>query len=329
MTADHITALYRWFLGVTPTKEEMLHAAVHVTTDTKHNCYLQVDKRMFNEKEPARKHLLVYSSCHCEQIGVYLEKYRPDVLDDCYLHMLFTHRMDCNREVSNNRLVWSMFANADLIIWNVLDAKFGQRSTEVLGKHCKPDVKIVSFVPPSCACWWPVTEFHGEQPVESAVDEGQSLDEIIANFSAGKLNYHYSYRFESQIARLAHRECNRDVGLSDYVMRHYKTHRMFFTFNHPSFHVISYLADQCLGKLGFKMLGEGHSLTVGVNEANMGNHYPDHPSMWEFYGFEYPMDLARERGGWQLYYPQVIREAANRYAARNHQPAYDDLESDY
>lgn len=243
--------------------------------------------------------------------------------------MLITHRMAMNRDTSDNRLVHAVMGNADFLIYNVLSEKFGVFSTNVLLKHMKSDLKLCSFVPPSCACWWPVTEHYGEEPVQMAIDEGLKVEEIVALYKAGTLDWKFQYRFQTQIDGLRHRERLRDVQLSAYVMRHYKMHRMFFTYNHPSFHVIAYLTDECLGHLGFKQLGEDHSLAVGQNEAKMGNHYPDHTAMWEFYKFSFPMEFQHERGGADAYYPQVIRDIAARYEARQKKAAYVDPEDDY
>lgn len=329
MTGEQIIYAYARFLGVLPTPGEIIHAGEHFTVEGRHNCYLQLDSRIFSEPNGKRKNLLVYSSCHGEQIDCYLRKYRQDVLDQCYLHILYSHRMALNRETSNNRFMQSLFANADFLIYNVLSEKFGVFSTNVLLKHMKSDLKLCSFVPPSCACWWVLTEHYGEEPVQMAIDEGLKVEEIVALYKASTLDWKFQYRFQTQIDRLRHRERLRDVPLSAYVMRHYKTHRMFFTYNHPSFHVIAYLTDECLGHLGFKQLGEDHSLSVGQNEAKMGNHYPDHSAMWEFYKFEFPMEFQHERGGADAYYPQVIHDIAARYEARQRKPAFIDENDDY
>lgn len=330
MTGDQIIYTYARFLGVLPTPGEIKHAAEHVSELVKHNCYLQVDARIFSEPKGTRRNLLIYSSCHAEQLCTYLNKYRGDVLDGFYLHIFFSHRAALNAPGSNNRLVHAVFSAADLIIWNDLALeKFGAYSTDVLGKHCKTDVKIVSFVPPSCACWWPLTEHHNEGSVIAYLEAGKTVEQITVIFLAGYFNYDYEARFKSQIERLQYREAHRDVKISAYIMRHYRTHRQFLTYNHMSFHLASYIAEEALGCLGFRQNNEDHSLNVGWNEAQFGNSYPDHQSMWDFYKFEYPMDLARERGGPDLYYPTVIREAAARWEARSRQPVFDDKSNDY
>ncbi len=329
MTGEQIIYAYARFLASQPTPGEIIHAAQNCTTDTKHNCYLQLDPRIFSEPIGKRKNLLVYSSCHAEQICVYLNAYRQDVMDQCYLHMFFSHRATLGAPESNNRLVHSIFGAADYIIWNDLAENFGCFSTAVLGKHCKTGVQIVSFVPPSCACFWPICEHHGEIGVVDYLDAGCNVNEIIERFLAGKFNYQYESRFQSQIDRLRYREAHRDVKISSYVLRHLKTHRMFFTYNHPSFHLIAYIVENCLGYLGFKELPEEHSLEVPQNLAAFGNHYPDHSSSFNFFSFAYPMDFARERGGANIYYPTVINEAAARWEGRNRMSVEDNMQNDY
>jgi hypothetical protein len=174
-----------------------------------------------------------------------------------------------------------------------------------------------------------VTEHHNEDSVVAYLEAGKTVEEITAIFLSGNFDYDYESRFKSQIDRLRYREAHRDVKISAYIMHHYVSHRMFLTYNHMSFHLASFITEECLGYLGFKQKNEDHSLTVGWNEAQFGNSYPDHQSMWNFFKFEYPMDLARERGGPEVYYPTVIREAAQRWEARNRQPIFDDKSNDY
>ena len=114
-------------------------------------------------------------------------------------------------------------------------------------------------------------------------------------------------------------------------MRHYKTHKMFFTFNHPSFHLISYVMDECLGKLGFTQFGEDHSLSVPVNLSNFGGHYTETDYEWDFYKFEYPKRYVDSnsgaRGTASQYYSRVICESIARILKRKG-PMYLDLEDD-
>ncbi len=329
VTADQTTQAYARFLGVLPTPAEVLHAGEHFSVEGRHNCYLQLDSRMFTEPKGTRKNLLVYSSCHCEQIDVYLRKYRQDVLEKCYLHMLFTHRQALNRPHSNNRFVWSLFSEADLVIWNVLGPKFNEQSTDVLGKHLQADAKVVSFVPPCFAAFFAVAEFFGEEGVIEYLVAGRTVENIIALFRDGQFECQFKWRFKDQIDRLAFRERERDVKLSAFVQRHFKQHKLFLTVNHPAFPTLAYLVDECLGILGFKQLGEDHSISREVNEANFGAHLPETHYEFEYFGFTYPLRFQNERGGVDAYYSALISDTAARWKARGGVPAFNDPNDDY
>lgn len=329
MTGEQVIYVFARFLGVMPTPGEIIHHANNTSSSAKHDRYLQLDPRIFSEPKGKRKNLLIYTSCHAEQITHYMVNYRQDVLDECYLHCLFTHRMSENREASNNRLVWSMFNAADLIIWNVLGEKFAHQSTDVLGKHCKSDVKIASFVAPCFAAFWPVAEWFGEEGVVACLEAGMTDDEILSQFRSGKFDPKFEMRFGDQIERLAYRERERDVKLSEFIKRRHKNWKLFFTTNHPTFNTIAYLTDNSLGYLGFKELGEDHSLARDVNEAGFGGHYAETHYEFAHYGFTYPIRFPNDRGGMDACYSQMIRDASARWKARGGGLHYTDRSDDY
>ena len=329
MTGEQIIYAYARFLASQPTPGEIIHAAQNCTTDTKHNCYLQLDPRIFSEPRGKRKNLLVYSSCHCEQITDYLTRYRQDVLDRYYLHCLMTHRMSLARPESNNRLVHAMFAEADAVIWNVLGPKFEEQSTDVLGKYLKADAQVVSFVPPCFAAFWPIAEFFGEEGVVEYLVAERTAEDIIAIFRSGRFECQFAWRFKDQIERLAFREKDRDVKLSAFVSRNYINHKLFLTVNHPTYPTVAYIVESCLGYLGFKELGEDHCLAREVNECGFGAHLPETDYEFRHYGFKYPLRFPNERGGADAYYTALIRDAALRWKARGGGLHYTSKEDDY
>lgn len=330
MTGEQIIYAYARFLAVQPTPGEIIHAGQYVATEIKHNtAYLQFDPRIFSEPKGKRKNLFVYSSCHCEQIAHYLTHYRQDVLDGYYLHYLMTHRMALTRPASDNRLIKAMFANADLVIWNVLGSKFQEQSTEVLGKHLKPEARVVSFVPPCFAAFWPIAEFFGEEGVVAYLEAGKNVEEIIELFRSGRFDCKFELRFKDQIERLAFREADRDVKLSAFIQRNYVNHKLFLTVNHPAYPTVAYIVENCLGYLGFKEKGEAHCLAREVNEAEFGAHLPETNYEFAYYGFKYPLRYPKERGGADAYYTALIKDAAARWKARGGGLHYTDKADDY
>jgi len=234
------------------------------------------------------------------------------VLERYNLSMVLSHRLQLGRPDTNNSNVHKAFAEADAIICNILSDKFQEFSTNVLFKNCKPDCNIVSFVPPCCACWWPVAPYWGEEGVVWSMGLGISEEEMIKMFLNGSFYCEFPIRFKDQIDRLAFRERNRDVKISDFIKRHYKDFKMFFTINHPTFNLVAYIVDCCLAELGFKQLGEEHSLSLPVNHAGFGNHYPETDYEWDFYGFRYPKRYTNELGGPNVFYPHLIGEVITR-----------------
>lgn len=318
-----IHQVFHKFVGDNPTDEELRHFRVHMGHINKEDRYLQL-----NTTGTGRRWLLIYTSCHAEQIAKYIQDFRPDVTDQLDIILLFTHRMQLTGPSANNRLVWALFSKSDFVIANVLSHKFGVFSTDALFPHCRPDCRIVSFVPPCCACWWPVASHFGEEPVAAYMDQGLSAEAMTERFRAGTFDSLFAYRYKDQIERLAFRERNRDVKISDFIVRRHKAHKMFFTTNHPTFNLIAYITDECLSRIGFKLHGEDHALSLPVNHAGFGNHWPESDYEWAFYGFEYLKRFDQDYGGPNAYYSALIQRTVERRKALT-VAEYNDSEDDY
>lgn len=254
--------------------------------------------------------LLMYTSCHAEQFLSYLRQHRPDVLDKYHCVILFTHRLLLHRGFFSLEFVHGVFKHADLVITNPMNPKFEELSTIPLLPLCKPDCKIATFVPPSVSSFWPVVEVFGEEPIAKAILAGLTCEQTIGQFMTGKLDCLFDYRYQSQMERLKLREKDCDVAISGFIDNHLKTHKMFFTSNHPTFHLAAYIVEQLLHKLNLSMArGADWALSMPVNGAGFSNHHPETDYEWRHYGFTYPQRWEKEWGGAAKFYPEVIRKA--------------------
>ena len=299
--------LYHRFLGRNPTETELDDL---VKYGLGYGGYIWEDPRLRSQSSDVPI-LLLFSSCHCEQILQYLKLYRPDILESHSVNILFTHRLLLHRGHFNLDLIHAIFGHADKVLTNNMNLKFQELSTVALLPHCKPTCRIVTFVPPSFAALWPVVRYFGEEPVAKAKLEGKSLGDLIREFHEGTLDCMFGQRYAQQIERLVECEKNCDVGISDFMKRNLKTHRLFFTSNHMTGHVAAHITNKALGWMGFRMDAEDHALSLPTNFANFTNHWPEEKYAWDYFQFQYPMRYTEDWGGSSAFYPAVIQEIYN------------------
>lgn len=286
---------YHYFLDRNPTDDERSDL---VSVGLGREGYLLADERYggrFNDKPI----LLFYTSCHADQLTAYLRIHRPDIMEKFQLVVLYTHRLLLHRGKFNLQLVHAIFAKAHTIVTNPMNPKFEELSTIPLLAQTK--AAVVQFVPPCFAAFWPVVEYFGEQPVAYAMLKGQCIADIQTDFLDGKLECKFTERYMHQIARLKEREKACDVRIADFINTHLKTHKLFFTGNHPTFTLITHIMERCLEKLGYDSRGLDWTLSVGVNEAKFADHFPETKYEWDYYGFEYPIRWPEDRGGNKFY----------------------------
>lgn len=256
--------------------------------------------------------LLMYTSCHAEQFLSYLRQYRPEWLRQFHFVILFTHRLLLHRGFFSLEFIHGIFKHADLVFTNPMNPKFEELSTVPLLPLCKPTCKIVTFVPPSVAAFWPVVEAFGEEPAAKMMMDGLTVDEAVKQFSDGKMDCMFDYRYQSQMERLKRREQDCDVAISGFIDAHLKTHKMFFTANHPTFHLAAYIMEMGLRKFGFEHKPDDWLLGLPINGAGFSNHYPETHYEWGHYGFQYPRRWENEWGGAANFYSGIIRKCYER-----------------
>lgn len=300
--------LFHRFLGRNPSDQEHADMVQYGLDNGGIDGYFWPDEKL--RSQPANVPiLLLYSSCHCEQILCYLKAYRPDVLEACSVNILFTHRLLLRRGFFSLEWVQALFGHADKLLCNLMSPKFQELSTVNLLPSCKVACKVVSFVPPSFAALWPVVRHFGEEPVAKGLLAGKSAADMIAEFHVGTLDCMFGDRYEQQMARLRKKEETCDVRITDFMERHLKTTKLYFCSNHPSYNLIAHITNKSLGWLGFSMKEDAHALAVPTNGANFHNHWPESNLEWEHYGFEYPQRYTADWGGASKFYPAVIEES--------------------
>lgn len=314
MILESFARFFETFVGDYPTLEEAKHWEARCRDDF--NSWFKVDERALKrEKRPT---ILFFTSCHNFQIDHYLRTYRRDIIDQFHVHYLMIHQLQLDPAISVNRMVRALVASADIVFDNAFLPKFSPFDSTNILASAKPTMKHFSFVPPTCACWWPCVVPFGEDGVTSDMRDGLNSEQIIDLFDNGAFRPCFEKRCPEQIGNLRMREERHDVKLADFVLNHHRTHKMAFTYNHPTYHVISHLVERLLEKIG--IAARVNPLDVPTNGAEMGSHFPETEYEWQFYRFEYPQRWPEDRGGKHFYHSQIRQSYAKQLALK--EPEY-------
>lgn len=124
----------------------------------------------------------------------------------------------------------------------------GENSEDDLLATLKPSCIRICF-PSLYISIWPLYEEHGKYIGRDVIEGykclGYSLGQILYMYDAGELHFNLQNRFQKSWEHLKKREdlyCN--IKVADFILGHYKTHRLFDTQNHPNGVIGSYVAKE-------------------------------------------------------------------------------------
>jgi hypothetical protein len=256
-----------------------------------------------------RKQLVLYTACTGVQIRHYLKQHRPEVFNEYQITHVIAHGLSLRSAEPGFKLhdiVPAMFKIADALIYNPVDAAHEGLSHVTILRSLKPECKTASFGGPHHGCWWLICPFFGEEPVWAYLDQGLTPDQIWGKVQDKSFDPLFKDRFTQQMAFMKGYQHATDVRLTEFISQNYKKCKLFFTFNHPSCHVLAFLTDECLGQMGFARLGQDHAVyQVAADEKMVGDVYPETDFEWQYYGLEYPQRWADRMGGLQFYRERI------------------------
>jgi hypothetical protein len=98
----------------------------------------------------------------------------------------------------------------------------------------------------------PMSEYHLKS-VFAAWRAGFSVEACVRNARSGpSTNIDLAGIAESSLSELRRRETNADVSIADVIETEWRARRLFFTFNHPTTHLLSCLCNKLLNRIGLK-----------------------------------------------------------------------------
>ena len=182
---------------------------------------------------------------------------------------------------------------ADLLIHQPVSNVYQPASTENLLAAVNPEAPIISFP----VCWFDgyfpdmvQLKTNGAKaesilfPYHSRVMfyaylAGLKTGDAAAIYNAPKL-YTEAFLHENvakNLRNLRTRETDLDIKIADFIEQHYRYKRLFFTFNHPTGHVLFFIVDDILRRLNLSPFGPEAKRKFG---SLLGRHrWQDSPSV--------------------------------------------------
>lgn len=271
--------------------------------------FLDLDPR----PQEGRKNLVFYTACTGVQMRHYIMTHRPEVAAEYQISHVVAHALTMRSAVPTFAVpetIPAIIKQADALIYNPVDASYPHLSSESVVRRVPEHCKLASFAGPHHGCWWLICPFFGEEGVVAMLTDGFTPQEIFRSIENKVFNPKFKERFEQQMAWLKGYQHATDVRLTDFILEEYQKCKMFFTFNHPSCHLLAFAADECLAHFGFERKGREHAISVvQADEKMMGDVFPETEYEWAHYGFKYPMRWTDRMGGMEFYRSQVERIA--------------------
>lgn len=225
------------------------------------------------------KNCIVYGNCHIGAIRKYLMS--SESFNKIYKMIHVPPVQECNRETGLDKEV---IKNCDLFIYQRISDSFGPYlSTDYLLSQLPAKCISISFANAYFQAYYPqfaVDPFflYGDTNVTSLLSEGKSKEQILSIVCDDEF---YSFNelstmVDTAINELRSRETNIDIPIADYIERHYREKHLFYTINHPNYHICRYLTKKMLVRLG---LPENEISNIVYDQEFSNVIHPIYPSV--------------------------------------------------
>jgi hypothetical protein len=164
---------------------------------------------------------------------------------------------------------------------------------------------------------WPVVEHFGERGVIELLKQGIKPHEIHSKFEHGLFEPYFAQRWEAQIGRLMQREKSFDIGISDFCERNIKECKLWFTENHPTYHLYGWIGSQFLKMLDHSGHSEEECIRLQTDATGSWNAWSETNYEFRHYGFKYPKRYADGYCGRNFYHGVIDRIIAKFDAAKD------------
>jgi len=208
--------------------------------------------------------IVYYSNCQYAGINYFLQDAIPNKYNTFHLENYSLIK-------EKKPIPVDTIKRADLFIYQPIDKIHGIYSTDKsvennIMSYLSPNCKVISFpyiynsalwvlIPPAnidgyVGGFSNMDKYVNREPIEKLKSQGYSLNDVIAMYSKGEIDFDYENRFDNSVKILKEKESICDVKVTDFIVKHIRSRKLFFTQNHPTTCVFVHIANQVLSILG-------------------------------------------------------------------------------
>lgn len=259
--------------------------------------------------DPHKKDCLVVSACHSIQLSHYF-RMRQDFMRDYNVHIIQSQSVWAHKMLHPVPAILSRaFAEADVILsHSFLDAEFdGLNHQHHPGKSSR---RVVIFPPPNSGVWWPMCDTYSGVELRRPAAAGKSREEVWQSLANGTFDCCFDERTAIQKAYAEKRELDAEIKIQPFVERAFRDCKLWWTENHPTFHLIAWIGSELMRLLGYQQDTDAQIAAYNTEATGQWNAFPETHYEWAHYGFRYPLRWPNLEGGLEYYHRLILKSDA-------------------
>jgi hypothetical protein len=130
-----------------------------------------------------------------------------------------------------------------------------------------------------------IDKYINREPIEHLKSQGYSLNDVLRMFSNNEIDFDYENRFNKSIEILKTKEEKCQVKVSEFIVKHVRSVKLFFTQNHPTTCVLAHIANQVLSILGYNVKYD--EFAYPDNVCNLPGEWPTSSYDMSYWKFQY------------------------------------------
>jgi uncharacterized protein (UPF0332 family) len=256
--------------------------------------------------------VVIYANCQGMGVSYFLKKSNY-ILNNYHINHI---RID-DLVFKKNNMNYHLISKADIFIYQHLDDKHGNISTNNILKILKPECKTISFPYIYNNSFYPVKGplvikdshrkklcsviFDNSEIITDLIDKKYDLNKILKLYLENKINFNYQKRWDYTNNILQEKEKNCDVKIVDFIKQNFSKQRLFLLENHPTSIIFINVVNQIFEIINVPKLKLSN---YNINDANLpGGMIPFDKSSNKFFNYKFEFDI--ESNNYQ-YYKQII-----------------------
>lgn len=244
----------------------------------------------WNNSKPT---LLIFASCHGRTLLEYFRYARPDILEKYNILRLETGPMTLTIQkgidLFAHPAIREVFAVADVVATYNMGARMRHHELTRVSKLFKPGAKVITMAAPNFSAFCPFSfdGYGAHLGILTALDQGKSPAQLWSDYEHGQFDPMFAVRWRLEIGRHQDKGGYSDIGLTAFIIAHYKKAKLWMGPSHPTYHIMSYLGSEIGGLMGFPKHTDEQIL--GFNyDRGMVSGQPETEYEFNYFGFQYP-----------------------------------------